>query len=272
MPRTNSRKQKTPVKNAWANKSRKLKVIRPAYGNTVAVRATRSIFSNQVFPNKYRFDSCLTMQGYIPVASVNSGYGNYMSVNVNSYLNPFATTYRFTNAANVPVGFTAAFRGTLQTGFTIGQNPYGYSVIAQIWEYYKVYKYEIEVCVQPEATADVCRLVVLPLGQEEIPSVSTTNLNVLECQEYAQAKTCAANSSSSGNTIKFVGYPNRDLGLTYTQYSIGQNPLSGAPGTSTSDYVGILVNELFSTNSQALIVSIKLRQYVECTGLLGFTS
>jgi hypothetical protein len=135
--------------------------------------------------------------------------------------------------------------------------------------------YKVVVTVNPAQAADTCRLVVLPMGGEEIPSTSagSVNLRVLEEQPYALATTCSSGVASGptiSNTLTLSGCPYKDLGLTRQQYyDAPPTSVASQPAASIEDFVGIYLQQLNGTgNGQALSVQIKLEQICQFSDLL----
>jgi len=273
MPRTNPRKQKTPVKHGWMTKRNDVRIVRgrrpsrPALGSSRPVIFTRNLSSNAFFPDKFATVVCTSMQGFIGTANATLSLGNYMSVNVNSIFQPFNTAYPMTGN----IALNPSFHATLNQGFFINDSPIGYTLLASLYNNYRVMNYELEITTQPQATNDVVRACMIPLGADQIPSVALANinLNVLESQPYTIATTCVANSPSTSNTLTIKGDVWRDLGLSYAQYYAGTNPVTGPPSSALSDYVGYYLQAMSSNNAQPVAVTAKLRQYIIFSDLKG---
>lgn len=242
---------------------------RPLRGFGQPIVLSRGLDSKGAFPDKIRMTLCTTMAWYNAAASLTAAAGNYVAIRVNSIYQPFnSATYTPTTGTGTA---TFAQNATLVQGFALANNPLNYTNLSAMYQYYRVYKYEIEITMQPNNAADACRLIMIPLGNEEIPSAAAGNVDirVLESQAFSQGITVFHNGSSANNTIKMLGVCNRDLGLDYSQYkNQGQTVISGAPPTTLLDYVGIFTQILSGANSAGTAsYQCVLKQYVELSGL-----
>lgn len=245
-------------------------------GTSKAIVFNSRLTSNEFFPDKIRTVLTTAFQGYWAVGAMTAAAGNYFSVNVNSILTPFANgTYQFTTGTGTA---TFASNGTMIQGNVITVPPMGYtSTIGGLYQRYRVYRYRLEITLFPQTASDSTRLIVLPLGNEEIVSASAANVNtrVLEEQPYAMAKTCLSGVTAGGgapggsNTIITYGSPWKDLGLTYAQYSDQPTTnINAAPTANLQDWVGIFAQQLNGANNTGVVtIGVKLQQYVELYGL-----
>lgn len=247
-------------------------MTRPPRGTSYPLVFTRNLSGNSFFPDKFGTVVVTTLHGYWAAGAMTAAAGNYFTLLANGIFSPFgAGTYFFTTGTGTA---TFASNGTLIQGESINVSPMGYtSLFSSLYNYYRVYKYKIEISIVPQSAADGIRLVVVPLGAEEIPSpaAGSVNLRVLEQQPCARAKNCfsgvTVGSSAVGgsNTIIIEGYCNNDLGLTYAQYKdLPMTGIGNNPTTSIQDWIGFYAQQLNgSNNASPVTCEIKLSQYVE---------
>lgn len=243
-------------------------VKRGSRGNSKPVKLYNTINSNVVFPDRLEVNLTTTMCGYIPASLSTAAAGNYMSIMLNSIVGPFNTpTFPMTLGTTT---YSYGFHASLVQGYLITANPLGFTPLQSLYTNYRVIAYRLEVTVSPANSSDTCRLVVLPLGAEEIPSTSAANvdLRVIEEQPYALSCTCATNVASGpgfNNTLVLSGAPYKDLGLTREQYlSAGyQTSLGSLPAANITDYAGIFLQQLNGTNNASpLVITCRLTQIV----------
>lgn len=265
-----------PIKKRKVSKEKRVigGVKRGSRGNSQAIRLYNTIGSGTVFPNCVEVDFTTTLCGYIPANAATALRGNYMSVYLNGIVGPFNTpTFPFTLTT---ASYSFAMAGQLVQGYNITSNPLGFTACQGLYTNFRVMRYRLEVTVNPASGSDTTRLVVLPLGQEEIPSASASNvdLRVIEEQPYALSCTCASavpSGPGSNNTLVLSGTPYKDLGLTRDQYMASgyQTSLGSQPNPSIADFAGIFLQQLNgSANSAPLVVSIKLQQIVRLEDLI----
>lgn len=234
-------------------------------GTVRAVKLSRVIGSNVVFPERAEVNTCTTIDGYWVAGRLTSAAGNYLSVYLNSLLQTYATpNYQLTAA----VGPAYASNAQLVQGNTINNGPMNLNNMAAIWKKYAVVKYRLEVTVTPAVNGDICRLVVAPFGDVEIPSSSaaSVNLKVMEEQPFALATTCTPQSGSglAGNTLVLEGAPYKDLGMSRAEYLA--NTLSS---TATNAYptkpcfAGVFIQQLNgSGNASPVTIQMKMLQTI----------
>jgi hypothetical protein len=200
---------------------------------------------------------------YIPATNLSTA-GNYIDVAVNSLYHPFQTTYVVNTAAN-----TYSFHGNYTNGFSATVNPPGYAELATLYQLYKVLKWELVVTVQPQGGDTAVKIVVLPLGNEEIPSSSASyvNLLVMEGAPRSRSKICASGAPASAQTVRLAEPTYITLGKRRSQWlDLNGTLMAGQP--SEIAYAGIFIQTVSgasNTNPMPLIVT--LRQTVELTDL-----
>lgn len=237
---------------------------RPKYGSTRAIVLSRNPRSNMYFPERIVNTMTNTYDAYFPAGTMTAAAGNYFDLIVNA-MSPFTgVSYPLTL---VP-GATYAAHANLVQGCILAQTPIGYTELAGIYTNYRVIKYILEITVVPTNASDTTRVVVMPLGQEEIPGAgaASVNLKVFESQPYALAKTFASGvTPPGGNSIQLIGYPNRDLGRTMSEYmSLAPTASGSGPAPGTADVVGVFLQQLNGANNSGVVtMQIKLMQEVE---------
>lgn len=237
--------------------------------SSTALQLFRGIGGTTVFPERYTCWTEVSASGYIAAASSTAAAGNYMSVMVNSGYYPFNTVYSYTNS----VTGTFNFHGTLVQGFSISNNFLGYSSIASLYENYKCLKWKLVVTVQPQNNSDVTTMVVLPLGNEQIPSSSaaTVNLQVMQSQSRAKSKLCTTNAAGKDNCLIMSEDVATTLGRRSQQWlDTAPSAMGAVPATADQCYAGLYIQQLNgANNTAALVVTVKLYQQFEFSDLLA---
>lgn len=235
---------------------------------TEALSLYRGVTGTTIMPDRYTTWLENSIHFYIPPAASTSAAGSYMSVLVNSIYQPFNTTYNAIAATN-----TYDMRGILVQGCTNSKNPMGYSTFASLYQQYKVLKYKVQVSVQPSITTDSLQLVVFPSGNEQIPSASagSTNLAVMEGQPQARSKIVVTQAPSKDNTLSITQYVWDLMGRRKNQLmDFASTQVNSFPGTNDQGFVGIYLQQLNgANNTQPILVTVRLWQKVELTGLVG---
>jgi len=173
-------------------------------------------------------------------------------------------------------GPTYSFNGGLVQGCNIADSPLGFTQIANLYQQYVVLGYKFSITGIPSTVTDTFRMVVLPLGVEQIPSsgAASVDLRVMESQPRAKAVTCSSGVAASGGGQKIVvtGKPHIDLGMKEVDYESEVWPITGGPARSQfTDYMGVFVQQLNgATNTQALMFSIEVSQIVKFSDLTQF--
>lgn len=240
-------------------------VKRGSYGSSRPIKLGGTLGSNVILPDCVQVELETAMDFYIPAGAATAAAGNYFAVILNSIVAPFnSPTYAVTTTTATA---TFACAGSLVQGFNIANNPLGAATIQANWGRYIVTKYRLEVCVDPGAQADLARLVIVPGGNEEIPSAVAGNVNCrcLEGQPYALAKTCSSGTVSGpgkNNTLILSGTPYKDCGKDLPMWLAGNQTLI-ASTPSQPIYAQVFIQELNgSNNGVALPVQCKLFQTV----------
>jgi len=149
----------------------------------------------------------------------------------------------------------------------------GYSTFASLYQQYKVLKYKVQVSVQPSITTDSLQLVVFPAGNEQIPSTAagSTNLAVMEGQPQARSKIVVTQAPSKDNTLSITQHVWDLMGRRKNQLmDFASTQISSFPGTNDQGFVGIYLQQLNgASNTQPILVTVRLWQKVELTGLVG---
>lgn len=243
-----------------------LSLTRGRIGTVRPLRYGKSLSVSSWMPERFENTMVTTMEWSNANASLTAAAGNYWSVCVNSIVNAFNNTYTPTLTPGGS-GLAYAQNGTLVQGYAVSNSPLGYTQLAAIYTYYKVFRYRLEVTVTPQSPSDSVRVIAIPLGTEETPSATAGNMNVrvLEGQPNTRSKTVLSGCSSLDNTIIIEGCPYKDLGLTREQYNSG-----GQVGTASNyfvafptgaDFVGIFSQILTGSNSAGIVTyQVKLIQ------------
>lgn len=238
-----------------------LAATRRSVGTNKALKLWSSISVPAGMPARVETVLLTTMEFYNAVGTLTAAAGNYLDVLANSVYQPFNTTYAPTTGTG-----TASFaqNASLIQGYAITNNPLGYTEFANVYDFYRVVRYRMEITVVPQNVGDSVRLVVVPLGGEEIPSASAGNVNlrVMEGQENSRSKTCTQGCSALDNTIIIEGCPYKDIGQERDQYMSGsQTSVSAQISASPyGDYVGVYSQQVNGANN-ASVVSYQIKLY-----------
>jgi len=204
-----------------------------------------------------------TMDFYLVAGRSTAAAGNYMSVMVNTLAGAWNTTYTPTTA----VGPTYAMNGQLVNGNVVTSSPVGYGSIAAFYNMYKVLKYKLEITVQPASATDACRCVMFPLGNEQIPDGTATNVNtyVFEAQPHAIAMTAVSGASAEGNRLTLSGSIADVLGKRMEQWlDLDGSLIASLPSTNDQAFVGFFTQQLNgANNASTLTIQCRLFQFIE---------
>lgn len=246
-----------------------LAVTRQRKGTAYPLRFGKSLLCGSYLPDMYETTVSMSLSWYVPAGSMVYSTGNYFNIQVNSFYQPFNTTYPVTAAAAGPGG-----GGTLVQGGALTNNPMGWAELAAIWQFYKVMKYRIEITAYISSTADSFKLVLIPLGGTEIPSASAGNINlrVLDAQPQTRSTVVEFGTGASDNTVAMESAVYKDLGVSREQYISGnQIPVGTSPSATNTwqtDYIGVFMQQLNGANNSGIITfSAKLIQDVRFEGL-----
>lgn len=247
-------------------------VRRSARGSSRAVVISRNPRSNMYLPERLVNTMTNTFDAYFPAGTMTAAAGNYFDLIVNAMAPMSGISYPITA---VP-GATYAAHANLTQGCTISQTPIGYANLAASFRYYRVRKYVLEIVVIPQSAADTTRVVVFPVGSDEVPAAGagSVDLRVFESQPYALAKTFASGvTPPGGNIITVVGRPNQDLGRTMAEYmALAPTLATSGPATGTSSVYGVFLQQLNGANNASPVtLQLKLMQEVEWYGLYEST-
>jgi len=220
-----------------------------------------------ILPDRYTAWLENSIHFYVTAGQSSNSYGSYMSVQVGTIYQPFNTTYTATAGTNL-----YDMRGNLVQGSSNLENPIGYSTFATLYEKYKVLKYKIRVNARPSATGDAIQMVLFPLGNDQIPSASTGNVNLalMEGQPMAKSKQLNAHSSAFENSLELSQAMEDCLGKRKSQWSsLDGTNMGGFPSTDIQAYVGLYLQQINgAANTGPICVSVRLWQQVEFTDLL----
>lgn len=252
------------AKRARTSKARRsygFKGYQRRYSRPMVINSNLS--TNQSFPESMISTVTSVQSFYIPASNAQFATGNYMSIMVNSIYTPFNTNFPISAS-----GLSYSMRGVPVAGCGVGQNPVGYTNAANIYNNYVVLGYSMNVTVVPTVAADICRMAVIPLGQEEIPENSAANatIKVMECQPGAKALTCTAGSTPDKSSRLYLkGNCAKDLGMSKSTYESRTWPVTQMPSVAQHiDYVGVFLQEITGTvNAQPIVVTIHLSQIVK---------
>jgi len=235
--------------------------------NSRPLVVSRNLKCNRFLPESLVTTLSLTMPWYIPTGNSTLAHGSYTNLMVNSVAAPFNQSY--------PIGGIASYgwNGTIIGGSAASDNMIGLGSFSGLYTNCVVESYIVEASFQPTSIADPFRVVVIPLGTEQIPSASAglVDLKIMESQPGAKAKTIMTGTSVTDNTVTVRGQCHRDLGLTWEQYNSQLCSLSASPSnTNFRDYVGIYLQMLNGQNNiQVISGSIRLSVVVRFTDLLN---
>jgi len=228
-----------------------------------------------LLPQRFITSVSTNLNAYIAAGAATAAAGNYASIMVNSLTSPFNTpTYPMTATTATA---TYAFAGSLVQGGHIYDSPIGTAGVLSLWQNYKVLSYRLKVTVMPVASADVCECVILPIGNEEIPSAAagSTDLRVLCAQPRAINKICETNVPFRSNTLILEGHVHNLLGLTKAQWMalpsvpVGSQPPSVGTTMSQRAFCGFFLQELNGGNNQSIMTArFELEQTVELSDLI----
>lgn len=237
---------------------------RPARGTTRPIVISRDLSAAAFFPDRTATVVATTMDFYWPAGTQTAAAGNYFSVYPNSCFQPFGTNYQITAAP----GSAFANHATLVQGDALTNGPMGISSLAILYTNYRVRKYRFEITVVPQSSTDTCRLVVVSMGGEEIPTAAGESLRIMESQPYAMSKTCAVSvvgGPGNNNTLNYYGEPAKDLGKKTYEYMALPDTLIGAtPAAGVLDSIGVFTQQLNGANNAGVVTcQIKLYQYAE---------
>jgi len=241
------------------------KMIRRAMSTPKGWMSLHSPLLSRGFPDRTRTFLDTTMECYLPVTSLATA-GNYMDVLVNSVYHPFQTTYVVNTSAN-----SYSFHGAFVNGYSSTVNPPFLSSFATLYEFYKVLRFSLVVTVQPQTGGDTVTSVICPLGNEEIPSTAAASVNLLVFGGQSKAKmwTSASTTAAKYNTRTLSMRVSESLKWR-EQLWLDQPPtLVTQQPASAQSYVGIFLQGMDgASNTSPIVVSIKLTQEVEFSGLL----
>lgn len=215
-----------------------------------------------IMPERFITTLESSLQYYIPAASLDAVNGNYQSIRINSVVQPFNTTY---SAGSVSPVYS--MNGTYVQGYNIGTGPIGYGFMASAYTKYKVLGYKAKISIMTSTNSDLLEAAVLPLGQNEIPSTASGNVNmsVFKGQPKVVSKLC--HNGGPNNVLWIKGSVHELLGMRKAQWmDIDGTSPPNIP--SVSGYIGFYMQSLNgSTNNQPVAVSITVWQIVEFTDL-----
>jgi hypothetical protein len=202
---------------------------------------------------------------YLPAGNMTATAGNYMSVAVNSFFTPFNSGYPINTAAN-----TYSMHGAYVQGYSGTTQSVGYTELVALYSLYKVKKWKLTVKPQCATAADEFHVVVVSIGNEQIPSASATyvNVSVLSSQPRAKTGQCIF---SHLNKLSLAEHVHTTLGKRREQWlAIDGVPLTGAPATNDIAYAGIFFQAMNGSANQANVsIQITLDQEVEFTDLIA---
>lgn len=219
-------------------------------------------------PERYVTTFTNTLNVYLPAGTSTAAAGNYTDICVNSLTGQYNVTYPTTSAP----GAAYAFHGSLVQGDSVAQTPLGYVSFVSMYTNYKVLRFKLSAMVQPTLTSDAAALVLIPLGNEEIPSsaAGSTNLKIMSSQPNAVNKVAYAFSSAAANTIVLEHNVWDILGQRKEQYmDQSPTPIASLPGNSQIAFAGLFVQQLNGANNTgSIIVQLQLEQIVELSDLI----
>lgn len=215
-----------------------------------------------IMPERFVTTVRTSLQFYIPAAGIDALNGNYTNFKINSIVQPWNTTYSVTAIAPV-----FSMNGSFVQGFGLGTQPIGSAFLNNAYEKYKVLGYKVKVSIMTGLATDIVEAVLLPLGLDEIPSSTSSNVNcnVFKGQPKSRFKIC--HNGGPNNVLNMKGSVYELLGQRKSQWmdtpstNIGSNP-------DQLGYAGLFVQSLTgTTNAQPIVFDITLFQIVEFTDL-----
>lgn len=235
--------------------------------NSRPLVVSRNLKTNRYFPESLVTTVSLTMPWYIPAGNSTLAHGSYTNVMVNSIAAPFNQSYP------IGAGGTYGWNGITFQGSAVTDNFVGIEQIKPLYNNCIIESYVLECSFQPTSVADPFRVVVVPLGQEQIPSAGAgyVGLKTFESQPGAKAKTIMTGTSVDSNTITIRGKCSQDLGQTWGQYNSQFSSLTAAPSSTVfRDYAGIFLQMMNGqANITALSGSFRLSVVVRFTDLVN---
>jgi len=221
------------------------------------------------FPARYTTAIKTEMQVAVSPGLATFNAGNYFNCIVNSINTPFNTsTYPINGSTGIA---TYAFNAAFVNGYSITDCPMYYQDLALIYQQYKVLKYSFKVTARSTSSADVFSLCLFPLGNQSIPSTSTStvNMRVFGSQPRSRQVEIAAgqdrNSVSITQNVWDLLEIRRSAWLDLSSSGFGQAP-TGTTTQSTIGYVGCYVQMLNAANNIGSIsITVELIQEIELT-------
>lgn len=250
------------VKKSGSSRSKKISSKR----STGALVLFRGPKRNAILPERYTCPIVTTMMAYIAVGDISPTAGNYMNFSPNTLVQPFNQTYIINTAVN-----TYSFHGSYVQGYSASTPACGLATLGSLYEQYKVHKYTIECCVQPQTGSDTVSACLVPLGTQQIPNSIAANVNmaVMSGQPGAIAKVCSSGVSSIYNRLVLSRSVYEDLGYTKSQYEDeASTDINTDPNANNKVFCGLFMQILDgSTNADRIVVTWKLVQYVTFSNL-----
>lgn len=225
------------------------------------------------FPERYRTTVATEISCYLAASTATAAYGNYFSVCINALVQAFSvSTYTPTTGSGT---YLYGFSGALVQGNSISGSPMWYNELASIYTAYKVLRYRLKVSVRSTSSADVFEIVLLPLGTEQIPSASQSNVNtrVLLAQPRSVHKVCSNGGNAQKDSVQLSQTVANLLNIRQGAWlDYPPTPMTQVPGTiggqGISGYVGFFLQMLNGVaNTGSISVDIELEQEVEFTDI-----
>lgn len=242
---------------------------KPARGSTRPLVISRNLRTNAWLPERMETVLTQSVDMYWGIGAMTAAAGNFFNLMV-SCQTPFTgTTY---GMGTIPGPTFAANMSPVQ-GSTLLASPMGWVSLSGLYTNYRVKRYRLEITVMPQSASDSTRLVVFPIGGEQIPSAAaaSVNLRVLEAQPYARAKTCTSGTVASdggSNTIVYYGDVAKDLGKSHQDYmglpDVAIGTTTAAIPASLQDFIGVFAQQLNGANNVGVVTcQVKLSQDIE---------
>lgn len=173
------------------------------------------------------------------------------SVLGNSFLTPFNS-----GSTIVTAGFTAA------DGSSATINPAGYTSLALLYKYYRIYGSRVKITLQPQNVGDVYNLTLYPATTSAPSATATATMN----NQYARTKVITSGNNVRENTIVHYMDTHQILGMTKRQFADQVSiAVNAQPGLNLDWYWNVQCPLLSSvaTNTGIVSISFEIDFYLE---------
>jgi hypothetical protein len=214
-------------------------------------------YAGAVIPRHHLCNTRTVINGYVGSGTTNGV--RFMTVNANSLASPFNTGQAFNTAGVVP-----AFNATMMSGDLITQNPSCYTVLASLYQTYRILNSRIKVICQPQNVADPIMLTVLPFAQTTTLSFTALDMSQLQQQPYAKFRNCGVNNVIANNIVEMRHKSHDVLGLTKRQY-LDNSDIGASIGIGpATDYAWSYLVAWETINNSSLSGQLNFTIELEC--------